>query len=188
MVSPLKSFGCGNLFRLFTNRGYYSIHVRRSISPQILPICAFHSSTQYRTTTPDNRKDSKLENEANKQIVPEIKPNEVADPKPVKPSLMKRIKDEMLHYYHGFRLLLIDIKISSGLAFRLLTGRKLTRREYKLLIRTTSDVFRLLPFSVFIIVPFMELLLPIFLKLFPGMLPSTFQSSSDRVKPFYFVI
>ena len=43
-------------------------------------------------------------------------------------------------------------------------------------MRTVSDLFRLLPFSVFIIVPFMELLLPIALKLFPGMLPSTFTS------------
>ncbi|CAO1404525.1 unnamed protein product [Diamesa tonsa] len=44
------------------------------------------------------------------------------------------------------------------------------------MVRTTSDLFRLLPFSVFIIVPFMELLLPIAIKLFPGMLPSTFQT------------
>jgi LETM1 and EF-hand domain-containing protein 1 len=44
------------------------------------------------------------------------------------------------------------------------------------LVRTVSDLFRLVPFSVFIIVPFMELLLPLALKLFPGMLPSTFTS------------
>lgn len=48
------------------------------------------------------------------------------------------------------------------------------------MIRTTSDLFRLLPFSVFIIVPFMELLLPVAIKLFPGMLPSTFQSAKDQ--------
>ena len=43
-----------------------------------------------------------------------------------------------------------------------------------------QDVFRLVPFSVFVIVPFMELLLPVALKLFPGMLPSTFTTSSQR--------
>ncbi len=37
-----------------------------------------------------------------------------------------------------------------------------------------------MPFSVFIIVPFMELLLPVALKLFPGMLPSTFTTSTER--------
>ena len=43
-----------------------------------------------------------------------------------------------------------------------------------------QDLFRLVPFSVFIIVPFMELLLPVALKLFPGMLPSTFTTTSQR--------
>ena len=44
----------------------------------------------------------------------------------------------------------------------------------------SQDLFRLVPFSVFVIVPFMELLLPVALKLFPGMLPSTFTTSSQR--------
>lgn len=43
------------------------------------------------------------------------------------------------------------------------------------MIRTTADLFRLVPFAVFVIVPFMEFLLPIALKIFPNMLPSTFQ-------------
>ena len=43
------------------------------------------------------------------------------------------------------------------------------------LIRTTMDIFRLVPFAIFVIVPFMEFLLPVALKLFPNMLPSTFQ-------------
>lgn len=95
-------------------------------------------------------------------------------------SLGKRIWDEIVHYYHGFRLLFIDLKISSGLAWKVLHGEDLTRREHRQLVRTVSDLFRLVPFSVFIIIPFMELLLPIFLKLFPAMLPSTFQSTSDK--------
>lgn len=59
------------------------------------------------------------------------------------------------------------------------SGKSLSRREKKQLTRTTADIFRLVPFAVFIIVPFMELLLPVFLKLFPNMLPSTFQ---DKMK------
>lgn len=98
----------------------------------------------------------------------------------VKPSLGKRIVDELKHYYHGFRLLFIDIRISSGLLQRVLHGEALSRREKKQLVRTTSDVFRLVPFSVFIIVPFMEFTLPIFLKFFPNMLPSTFQTANEE--------
>uniref|UniRef100_A0A1Y9H2S9 Mitochondrial proton/calcium exchanger protein n=1 Tax=Anopheles dirus TaxID=7168 RepID=A0A1Y9H2S9_9DIPT len=98
----------------------------------------------------------------------------------VKKTLKQRVWAELVHYYHGFRLLFIDINISRKLLWRVLNGKTLTRREHKLLIRTTSDLFRLLPFSVFIIVPFMELLLPLAIKLFPGMLPSTFQTATER--------
>ena len=49
--------------------------------------------------------------------------------------------------------------------------------------RTVADIFRLVPFSVFIVVPFMEFLLPVYLYFFPSMLPSTFQSSSNKVRP-----
>lgn len=102
-------------------------------------------------------------------------------PAAVKPPLSKRIVNELKHYYHGFRLLFIDVRISSDLLLRVLRGdQPLSRREKKQLVRTTSDVFRLVPFSVFIIVPFMEFTLPIFLKLFPNMLPSTFQTANER--------
>ena len=33
---------------------------------------------------------------------------------------------------------------------------------------TTADVFRLVPFAAFVLIPFMELLLPVAIKLFPG--------------------
>lgn len=98
----------------------------------------------------------------------------------VKPSLWKRVVDELKHYYNGFRLFFIDIRISSKLMVRLLRGETLTRREKRQMVRTTSDAFRLVPFSVFIIVPFMELLLPVFIKLFPSMLPSTFQTANEK--------
>lgn len=98
----------------------------------------------------------------------------------VKKSLVQRIWAELVHYYHGFRLLFIDINVCRKYLWKILNGQSLSRREHRLMVRTTSDLFRLLPFSVFIIVPFMELLLPVAIKLFPGMLPSTFQSASDQ--------
>lgn len=97
-----------------------------------------------------------------------------------KKTIPQKIWDEVLHYYHGFRLLFIDINVARKLVGKVLRGKALTRREYMLLIRTTGDVFRLVPFSVFIIVPFMELLLPVFIKFFPGMLPSTFATAKDK--------
>jgi LETM1 and EF-hand domain-containing protein 1 len=46
--------------------------------------------------------------------------------------------------------------------------------------RTVQDLGRLVPFSMFVIVPFAELLLPVALKLFPNLLPSTYESVKER--------
>lgn len=144
-----------------------------------LNLRTLHSSAGRDGESP-NKPSSKVEETCN-VLTEEIKGKQdgtsVAVPK--RP-LYKRIQDEILHYYHGFKLLFIDMNITRKLIWKILNGKTLSRREHKQFIRTTSDVFRLVPFSVFIIVPFMELLLPVFLKLFPGMLPSTFQTKSDR--------
>ncbi|XP_075873386.1 mitochondrial proton/calcium exchanger protein isoform X2 [Nelusetta ayraudi] len=95
-------------------------------------------------------------------------------------TLRQRVLDEVRHYYHGFRLLWIDTTIAGRMLWRVLNGHPLSRRERRQFLRTCADVFRLLPFLVFIIVPFMEFLLPVALKLFPNMLPSTFETKSKK--------
>jgi LETM1 and EF-hand domain-containing protein 1 len=103
------------------------------------------------------------------------------------------VKKEAAHYWAGTKLLGQEIKISAKLQWKVLNGGTLTRRERRQvstsmlsrvsgvmltlaqLKRTTTDLLRLLPFSVFVIVPFMEFLLPVALRLFPNMLPSTFE-------------
>ncbi|XP_060702393.1 mitochondrial proton/calcium exchanger protein isoform X1 [Hemiscyllium ocellatum] len=103
---------------------------------------------------------------------------------PIEPELRKslsqKIVDEVKHYYHGFRLLWIDTKIAGRMLWRILNGYTLSRREHRQFLRTCADLFRLVPFLVFIIVPFMEFLLPVVLKLFPNMLPSTFETKSKK--------
>lgn len=89
------------------------------------------------------------------------------------------IKKEAKHYWVGTKLLWVEIKIAKDIMGRIASGHGMTRRERMQLIRTTMDLFRLVPFAIFVIVPFMELLLPVALKLFPNMLPSTFQ---DKLK------
>ncbi|KAJ7582797.1 LETM1-like protein-domain-containing protein [Mycena floridula] len=87
----------------------------------------------------------------------------------------KKVKHEAAHYWHGTKLLYSEVRISSRLQWKILQGEELTRRERRQLKRTTQDLLRLVPFAVFLVVPFMELLLPVALKLFPNMLPSTFE-------------
>uniref|UniRef100_A0A669CHE3 Mitochondrial proton/calcium exchanger protein n=1 Tax=Oreochromis niloticus TaxID=8128 RepID=A0A669CHE3_ORENI len=102
------------------------------------------------------------------------------DAEPVRRTLRQWVVDEIKHYYHGFRLLWIDTTIAGRMLWRVLNGHPLSRRERRQFLRTCADVFRLLPFLVFIIVPFMEFLLPVALKLFPNMLPSTFETQSKK--------
>uniref|UniRef100_A0A673IX56 Mitochondrial proton/calcium exchanger protein n=1 Tax=Sinocyclocheilus rhinocerous TaxID=307959 RepID=A0A673IX56_9TELE len=102
------------------------------------------------------------------------------DAEPVRRTIRQRVIDEVKHYYHGFRLLWIDTTITVRMLWRVLNGHILSRRERRQFLRTCADVFRLLPFLVFIIVPFMEFLLPVALKLFPNMLPSTFETQSKK--------
>ncbi|CAG5866867.1 unnamed protein product [Menidia menidia] len=102
------------------------------------------------------------------------------DAEPVRRTIRQRVLDEVKHYYHGFKLLWIDTTIAGRMLWRVLNGNPLSRRERRQFLRTCADVFRLLPFLVFIIVPFMEFLLPVALKLFPNMLPSTFETQSKK--------
>uniref|UniRef100_A0A8D2NVV0 Leucine zipper and EF-hand containing transmembrane protein 2 n=1 Tax=Zosterops lateralis melanops TaxID=1220523 RepID=A0A8D2NVV0_ZOSLA len=87
-----------------------------------------------------------------------------------KKSLRQKFVDELKHYSRGFHLLWTDTKVAARMVWRLLHGQ----------VGIERDLFRLVPFLVFVIVPFMEFLLPVFLKLFPQMLPSTFETESKR--------
>ncbi|KAF1322177.1 Letm1 and ef-hand domain-containing protein, partial [Globisporangium splendens] len=107
----------------------------------------------------------------------------IKDPAAVKAWWAKtkdKIKAELKHYWLGTKLLYADVSTSTRILRRLVRGNALSRRERKQLQRTVADLLRLVPFSFFLIVPFMELLLPVALKIFPNMLPSTYKDSFQR--------
>ncbi|KAJ3485892.1 hypothetical protein NLG97_g6726 [Lecanicillium saksenae] len=95
-------------------------------------------------------------------------------------TLWQKVKKEARHYWDGSKLLAAEVKISWRLALKMAAGYELTRREHRQLQRTVKDLGRLVPFSVFIIVPLGEALLPLALKLFPNMLPSTFEGQKSK--------
>lgn len=86
-------------------------------------------------------------------------------------------KKEAHHYYMGSKLLMADVRTAKAILGQTLQGTPLSRRERKQLLRTATDVFRLVPMSIFVLIPFMEFALPFALRIFPNMLPSTFQDS-----------
>eukprot|EP00123_Amoebidium_parasiticum_P010923 comp20413_c0_seq1/m.25858 comp20413_c0_seq1/g.25858 ORF comp20413_c0_seq1/g.25858 comp20413_c0_seq1/m.25858 type:complete len:467 (-) comp20413_c0_seq1:551-1951(-) len=96
-------------------------------------------------------------------------------PKTRAAQLWDTVKHGLQHTWHGTQLLYTNTKVTWGLLRKLKRGEQLMRREQRLLMMTTADLFRMIPFSFFIIVPGAELLLPIALKIFPSLLPSTFE-------------
>ncbi|KAJ4287248.1 LETM1 domain-containing protein ylh47 [Kalmusia sp. IMI 367209] len=98
----------------------------------------------------------------------------------VKLTTWQKVKKEAAHYWDGTKLLVTEVRISSKLALKMAAGYELTRREHRQLQRTVQDLGRLVPFSVFVIVPFAELLLPVALKLFPNLLPSTYEGQASK--------
>lgn len=81
------------------------------------------------------KESSKVEGtvKALKESEPKVDVAKPVVPVPAAPKrpLIKRIWDELVHYYHGFRLLFIDIRVSSRLVYRVLNGDDLSRREHK---------------------------------------------------------
>ncbi|NWV00465.1 LETM1 protein, partial [Upupa epops] len=149
------------------------------LGPQYLPVRWWHSSCplQDDSIVEKSLKSLKDKNKKLEEGGPVYSPTEV---EVVKKSIGQRIVDELKHYYHGFRLLWIDTKIAARMLWRILHGNTLSRRERRQFLRICADLFRLVPFLVFLVVPFMEFLLPVALKLFPNMLPSTFETKSKK--------
>ncbi|XP_048219950.1 mitochondrial proton/calcium exchanger protein isoform X2 [Perognathus longimembris pacificus] len=147
--------------------------------PQYLPVRGWHSSPWHRddSVVEKSLKSLKDKNKKLEEGGPVYSPPTKVV---VKKSLGQKVLDELKHYYHGFRLLWIDTKIAARMLWRILNGHTLTRRERRQFLRICADLFRLVPFLVFVVVPFMEFLLPVAVKLFPNMLPSTFETQSIK--------
>lgn len=123
--------------------------------------------------------------EADSTALAKPEPTELAKPQEAekpKLTLWEKICHEAAHYWSGTKLLGYEIKVLTKLMVKMVSGYGLLRRELNQLQRTLSDVARLIPFSMFVIIPFAELLLPVALKVFPNLLPSTYELKLLRKK------
>jgi hypothetical protein len=88
--------------------------------------------------------------------------------------------EEWNHFKHGSKVLGTNIRTSYALTKQALNGKQLSRRDRLLLVQTSADLFRMVPFIIILVVPFMEFTLPFLLKIFPNMLPSPYVSKSQK--------
>lgn len=94
--------------------------------------------------------------------------------------ILKHMWEEMKFYKDGFKLFWKDLRICIPLSYKYLTqGRSsLTRREYRLLKQTLIDLLLMIPIIPTLIIPFMEILIPVFLWI--GMVPQVFMSKEAK--------
>lgn len=83
------------------------------------------------------------------------------------------------HIWAGAKLLAADVRVSSKIVKKITHGKQISRRERNFIVQTGVDLARLVPFSLFLVIPLAEFALPFALRLFPHMLPSQFQ---DQMK------
>lgn len=110
------------------------------------PIRNFHTSITWRGQEPSSKveetvkniKEKKEEMEKEKLISAASSkdvvqsPEKSVDQTPILRKLYLKGKAGVLHYYHGFRLLFLDMKVSAKLIWRVLNGKELSRREHRL--------------------------------------------------------
>lgn len=126
------------------------------------------------TKKSESKDDKQQKDGAAKVVKPAEKAKEVGPP--AKKKLSVRIMDELKHYYHGFKLLFKEFRMSTRYMIDVVIFRKsLKRREIQQVIRSTFDIMRILPMIIILVIPFMEFAIPFIIKFFPGLLPSTFQ-------------
>jgi LETM1 and EF-hand domain-containing protein 1 len=105
------------------------------------------------------------------------------------------IKHEGKKVINGCKLLYRDAKFMTSKKYNItFHGADYNLKERKLMERTTADLLKMVPFSIFIIIPGLELLLPPLVYIFPNMIPSTFMSkklmeekraSREKRRPIY---
>lgn len=94
--------------------------------------------------------------------------------------LMYAFTDWLKHMWAGIKLLAADVRVSSKVLKRITMGKQISRRERNFIVKTGVDLARLVPFSLFLIIPLAEFALPFALRLFPNMLPSQFQDNMKQ--------
>lgn len=110
-------------------------------------------SSKVEETVKNIKEEKELKEKMTDSVVKNCEPNKAV----AKVTMWQKIKGEILHYYHGFRLLGLDMKVSAKLIWRILHGKELSRREHRLVCQTENcnthiDETLVLKFIIIIII------------------------------------
>jgi LETM1 and EF-hand domain-containing protein 1 len=88
------------------------------------------------------------------------------------------VKYAIIHTWKSGKLFWLNAKIGYKIAKRIMRGENVSAIDRNRLRRALADIFLMLPFSIFIIIPGAEVLIPFYIKKFR--IPTTFESLSQK--------
>lgn len=98
-----------------------------------LQIRTFYITPNWKSQESSSKVEETVRNiKEEKELKEKMIDNAIELPKKAKVTVWQKVKGEILHYYHGFRLLGLDMKVSAKLIWRILHGKELSRREHRL--------------------------------------------------------
>lgn len=98
--------------------------------------------------------------------------------------VFKKIGNDIVHGIKhlgsSLKLFWLNSKIGCKIAVRIVKGEQVSAIERNRMKRALADIFLMFPFSIFVIIPGAELLIPVYLKIFPSAMPSSFETLSQK--------
>lgn len=89
------------------------------------------TSSNQQTTTTASASEKEASTSSDSKASPPVVPKE-----PLATRVWKKVKHEAQHYWHGTKLLVSEVRISSRLQWKILQGETLTRRERRQVMLT----------------------------------------------------
>lgn len=92
--------------------------------------------------------------------------------------LCSTAKNAIIHTWKSGKLFWLNAKIGYKIAKRIMKGENVSAIDRNRLRRALADIFLMLPFSIFIIIPGAEVLIPFYIQKFR--IPTTFETLSQK--------
>ena len=80
----------------------------------------------------------------------------------------------------SFKLFALNCAMAYRITRRIFKGEEVSVIDRNRLKRAIADIFLMVPFSVFVIIPGAEIFIPFYIKRFPSAMPSTFETADQK--------
>lgn len=91
-----------------------------------------------------------------------------------------KVSHALKHMAQSFKLFALNCAMAYRITRRIFKGEEVSVIDRNRLKRAIADIFLMVPFSVFVIIPGAEVFIPFYIKRFPSALPSTFETADQK--------